>query len=355
MKDERKSEFWSTQPVGLEELQQEKKQFHIPEGFLLRTLQIDTELDSLYDLLKNHYVEDEEYMFRLEYSKPFLLWQLSSPYTYPEWNIGMYHEEKLIGFISAVEIHIKVNDDSPKSSVVNYLCLHRAYRSKKLAPVLISEVRKRVNERNIHYGMFTSGVRLPFAVSRVYYYHKILNGSLLVEKGFCRPSDVEEPLCDPRSEVRWRKAEEKDLAKVYDMYIRKYKELSIHAVLSMEQFKYYIFPRDGLTECLISRDEDEFISFFFLDTRVIKDSSVIKTVYLHYHYMHVYREGMNETISYLKNKTEYQILNALAVEENTPQLLNSLGFLKGDGLLSYYLFNWKSERVPENKNGFIPF
>eukprot|EP00493_Phyllostaurus_siculus_P027746 UN28094 len=39
----------------------------------------DKDLDDLYNLLSQHYVEDDDNMFRFNYSRPFLRWALMPP------------------------------------------------------------------------------------------------------------------------------------------------------------------------------------------------------------------------------------------------------------------------------------
>jgi glycylpeptide N-tetradecanoyltransferase len=48
---------------------------------------------------------------------------------------------------------------------INFLCVHKKLRSKRLAPVLIKEVTRRVNLRGIFQAVYTAGVLLPKPVS----------------------------------------------------------------------------------------------------------------------------------------------------------------------------------------------
>ena len=90
--DEIKSEyrFWGTQPVPqfnkecptqfgqiskdhkVEDL--EKEPLSLPEGFEWKDMDLSQqiELDKLYEFLKSNYVEDDDHLFRFDYSKEFL-------------------------------------------------------------------------------------------------------------------------------------------------------------------------------------------------------------------------------------------------------------------------------------------
>ncbi len=121
-------EFWSTQPVPRldeevttnEEIEADipldrlrKEPYSLPKGFKWDTLNIDDPLvlKELYVLLNENYVEDDDNMFRFDYSPAFLHWALQPPGSIREWHCGVRADNKsakLVGFISAVPAHIKV-------------------------------------------------------------------------------------------------------------------------------------------------------------------------------------------------------------------------------------------------------
>lgn len=48
---------------------------------------------------------------------------------------------------------------------INFLCVHKKLRSKRVAPVLIREITRRVNLEGIFQAVYTAGVVLPKPVS----------------------------------------------------------------------------------------------------------------------------------------------------------------------------------------------
>lgn len=44
---------------------------------------------------------------------------------------------------------------------INFLCVHKKLRSKRVAPVLIREITRRVNLQGIFQAVYTAGVVLP--------------------------------------------------------------------------------------------------------------------------------------------------------------------------------------------------
>lgn len=67
---------------------------------------------------------------------------------------------------------------------INFLCVHKKLRSKRLAPVLIKEVTRRTHLEGIFQAVYTAGVVLPKPVTRCRYFHRSLNPKKLVEIGF---------------------------------------------------------------------------------------------------------------------------------------------------------------------------
>jgi len=57
--------------------------------------------------------------------------------------------QKLLAFISGIPIKTKLREKTIKMAEINYLCVHKKLRAKRLAPVLIKEITRRVNLTNV--------------------------------------------------------------------------------------------------------------------------------------------------------------------------------------------------------------
>ena len=104
-------------------------------------------MKSLYELLKDHYVEDDDNKFRFDYPIEFLRWTLCIPNYKKEWHLGIQSskDKKLLGFISGTPLKVTVNENNIKMAEINFLVVHKKLRTKKLAPVLIKEITRRIN------------------------------------------------------------------------------------------------------------------------------------------------------------------------------------------------------------------
>jgi hypothetical protein len=130
-----------------------KEPLALPGGYEWVTLDItkSDQLEEMYELLKEHYVEDDENMFRFNYSADFLRWALTPPHYYADWHIGVRKTKTggLVACITGVPAHMMLYDSKVLLCEINFLCVHKTLRSKRLAPVLIKEVTRRVNLRGM--------------------------------------------------------------------------------------------------------------------------------------------------------------------------------------------------------------
>ncbi|KER25509.1 hypothetical protein T265_14205, partial [Opisthorchis viverrini] len=123
-------QFWRTQPVpDLNENISEncciepdkpheairKEPYSVPGGFSWCEISLnnDIQLQELYDLLYENYVEDDDHLFRFDYSKHFLKWALQPPGWHPDWHVGLRvnKSEKLVGFIAAIPCNLQIYEN----------------------------------------------------------------------------------------------------------------------------------------------------------------------------------------------------------------------------------------------------
>lgn len=165
-----------------------KEAYQLPAGFEWDTLDItnDEQAKELFELLKANYVEDSESTFRFEYPIEFIRWAHCVPGYNKEWHLCVRasSNKKLLAFISGTPSKVKVNETNVKMAQVNYLCVSKKLRTKRLAPLLIKELTRRINLTGVYQAIFTAGVVVPRPISTATYYHRSVNPKKLVEVGF---------------------------------------------------------------------------------------------------------------------------------------------------------------------------
>lgn len=140
----------------------------------------------MYELLTANYVEDDDASLRFNYSTAFFNWVLKHPGYSKTWHVGVrvVDSKKLVGFISGIPHELRVRDKSFHSTEINFLCVHKRLRSKRLAPVLIKEVTRRCHLAGIFQAIYTVGSVLPTPFSCARYYHRTINAEKLLSVGF---------------------------------------------------------------------------------------------------------------------------------------------------------------------------
>lgn len=76
-------------------------------------------------------MEDDDNMFRFDYSPEFLRWALTPPGWHTEWLCAVRAStktRKMVGFISAIPACIRVKNRKTDMVEINFLCVHKKLR-----------------------------------------------------------------------------------------------------------------------------------------------------------------------------------------------------------------------------------
>eukprot|EP00826_Nyctotherus_ovalis_P027950 TRINITY_DN2193_c0_g1_i1.p1 TRINITY_DN2193_c0_g1~~TRINITY_DN2193_c0_g1_i1.p1 ORF type:complete len:216 (-),score=79.64 TRINITY_DN2193_c0_g1_i1:718-1365(-) len=196
-----KHTFWDTQPVlkpsegkekaleGAVETKQLKDiradEYPLPETYEWTTIDItkDAELNEVYDFLKEHYVGDSGGNYRFRYTPNFLRWALTPPDYYKDWILGVRIKanKKLVGFISGIPLKVSVKGVPIVMAEIDFLCVHAKLRTKRLAPVLIKEVTRRINQKGLWQAIYTAGKCIPTPMAYTRYYYRAINYKKLLD------------------------------------------------------------------------------------------------------------------------------------------------------------------------------
>lgn len=176
--EEKKVEEVDTNPIKL------------PEGFEWSNIDMfnKEQAEEVFELLDNHYVEDTGGSFRFRYSVNLIRWAICVPNYKPKWHIGVRatKTKKLLAFIAGLPANLNVLGNEVAGSEINFLCIHKKLREKRLAPVLIKEVTRRINRANVWQAIYTSGTLIPKPYTAASYYSRAINKKKLVDIGFSK-------------------------------------------------------------------------------------------------------------------------------------------------------------------------
>jgi len=274
----------------------------------------------------------------------------------------------LMGFITGVPANIAVYDQSLKMVEINFLCVHKKLRDKRLAPVLIREVTRRVHLTGIFQAVYTAGKYLPKPVAECRYYHRSLNPKKLIDVGFSHltarmtiarairlyslPSN---PVC-PGIRV----CDKKDVPSATKLLNNYLKKFSLKAVFDEEEFSHWFLPRQGIVNTYViesptTHEVTDIVSFYTLPSTIIGNATykTLKAAYSYYNVAHtVPLVNLVKDALFFAKQEGFDVFNCLDIMENE-SFLKDLKFGKGDGNLHYYLYNWKCPEMPPAKVGLV--
>lgn len=130
-----------------------------------------------YELIRENYVEDGAKRYRFCYSPEFLKWALNPPGFEKDWIVGVrvVKNKKLVGFISGTPVKVNLHGKEIKMAEIDFLCVMSKLRTKRMAPVLIKEVTRRINLKQVWQAIYTVGKYIPTPISESVYYYRYLN------------------------------------------------------------------------------------------------------------------------------------------------------------------------------------
>ncbi|KAK6621683.1 Glycylpeptide N-tetradecanoyltransferase 2 [Polyplax serrata] len=377
-------QFWSTQPVpkmdekittneAIEQVKQNEirtEPYTLPDQFLWDTLNLEDPLvlKELYTLLNENYVEDDDSMFRFDYQPQFLKWALQPPGWKKEWHVGVRVEknDRLVGFISAIPAELRIYNHTQKMVEINFLCVHKKLRSKRVAPVLIREITRRVNLHGIFQAVYTAGVVLPKPVGTCRYWHRSLNPKKLIEVKFShlsRNMTMQRTLKlyrlpESTKTPGFRKMVPDDIPKVHKLLNKYLERFDLVPVFSVEEVRHWFTPQSGIVDAFVVQEGNEitdFVSFYTLPSTIMHHP-VHKSLRAAYSFYNVsnktpWVELINDALISAKNMG-LDVFNALNLMENK-EFLEPLKFGIGDGNLQYYLYNWRCPGISPDKIGLV--
>ncbi|KAG6907790.1 hypothetical protein DXG01_007329 [Tephrocybe rancida] len=374
-------------PTRREEIRQEP--YPLPSEFKWSTLDLDVpkQTEEVYDLLSMHYVEDDHAVVRFQYSAEFLQWALKPPGYYKVWHIGVRvsSNAKLVAFISGVPLHLQVRKHQLPTVEINFLCVHKKLRSKRLAPVLIKEISRRVKLEGTFGAIYTAAVVIPTPVSVCRYHHRLLNVPKLIDIKFTgvprgmtvarmiRAHKVPSAFAIPGL----REMEDRDMSQVADLFARYMRRFELAPLFNVDELKHQLLGGIGngsvgdggpgrrmgqviwtyVAEDPVSHQVTDFFSFYSLPATIINNPkhSVLEGAYLYYYATETaFVQGAEERGDLRKrlatllgdalvaaNQANFDLFNALTIMDNVP-IFDDLKFGSGRAILNYYLFNWRT-------------
>ncbi|XP_060950480.1 glycylpeptide N-tetradecanoyltransferase 1-like [Limanda limanda] len=376
--------FWDTQPVprlgdditthgpiAEAEVSVREEPFSLPQGFSWDTLDLSnsTVLTELCTLLNENYTEEDDNIVRLNFSPEYLQWALQPPDWLPQWHCGLRVDanKKLVGFIAAVPADVCVYETRRRMVQVKFLCVHKKLRLKRMTPVLIRELNRRVNQQGLRQAVYTAAVVLPTPLSSCRYWHRPLNHRKLMEvnyPGLRLNMNLQRALKFHRlPEVTKTKGLRpmtlKDVAGTHSLLKTNSSRFQLSSILSLQEVEHWLLPRENVIDTYVVEADDgtltDVMSFYCSSFRVLNHP--VHTDLRAAHLLHVASSATDltdlmEDALVLAKSRGFDIFSALDVMENK-DFLEKLKFSISDSSLHYYLYNWMCPNISPDKVGLV--
>jgi len=277
-----------------------KTPYMLPERFEWCTLDPhnDEDISAIHEFMKNHYFENPGNLLRMYYSKNFLKWILTLPNESKDWLVGVKVEKSklLVGMINGFSSNISIKGKMMKMGVVGFLCVHTKLRKKRLTPVLIKELKRRIALNNIHQAAYNVYKFLPTPICVAKWWQRIINFKKMHEVFPTAEAMRNLISSDPKSSLKvlekacklpnvnikgFRKMTNDDvneINKLLNNYLQKY---TIRLNFTEEMGRHMFIPREGVIESYVVEDRGitDFISFFTISYRMSGTGLEYKVIY----------------------------------------------------------------------------
>ncbi|XP_061564323.1 glycylpeptide N-tetradecanoyltransferase 2-like isoform X1 [Cololabis saira] len=376
--------FWDTQPVPkLDESITEHgpiaesgtgvrdEPYSLPQGFSWDNLDLSSPpvLRELCSFLNESYMEEDDNSVRFDFRPEYLQWVLQPPNWLLHWHCGVRVDasKKLVGFIAAVPAEIRIYETEKQVVQVKFLCVHKKLRLKRMTPVLIRELTRRVNQRGIHQAVYTAGTVLPTPLSSSSQWHRPLNPRKLMEvnyPGLRQNVTLQRALKFNRlpevTKVRGlRPMAKEDVALIHTLLQKNLCNFHLSPILSLQEVEHWLLPREHLIDTYVVEADDgaltDVVSFYSISSRVLNHPvhAGLRAAHLLYIACTATEMGelMEDTLILAKSKG-FDIFSALDVMDNR-NFLDRLKFTVSDRSVHYYLYNWMCPPMSPDKVGLL--
>lgn len=388
MEKNKDHKFWNTQPIvkpdeilnNSEPIIIQKicdikpESFELPDGYGWYNINIknDGELDEVYNFLKDNYGEDPQ--FRFKYSREFVRWVFASPKFDKSLVlvIRVNNTKKIVGLITSIPQKMRVFEQIMETCIVNFLCVHKSLRNKRMTPMLIKEITRRNNLMEIWQAVYTLGNAIMKPICETQYYHRWLNPQKIIHTGFGHKKNLmqfknPQKLIDKLYNLPnftdiqgFRQMEKKDVPEVHKKIKKFMSKYQFAPVFDDKEFEHWFSPQKDVLYCYVVEDPvtkeiTDFCSFYSIPFTVINSDEELYVAYM-YHYFN----NKNSLVDLIRNllivakQNNFDVFNCLNIMDNQC-FFKELKFNKGTGKLNYYLYNYKYNDLLPQETSLVLF
>ena len=290
--------------------------------------------------LSENYVED--YKFRYNYSEDFIKWYLDDN----SLNVCIYSNsdnEELIGFICGKKINVSLFGKHCVIAEIDFLCVKKGERNKKMCPLLINKIQKKFNDINIYEAIFTSEHNYPNKITHCDYYVRFINIKKLYDIKYINNLLDEKQFELPKIKGNKSLIKITNYIECLNLYNKYYRKFDCYELFDENSFiKRLDNPHIKIFGLMENNKIIDFISYYSIDINVININVIntsTKDGYLYYYTNN--SNNLHKMISLLLHKLKEDNIDtfiALNIMENTEDIMLDLKFINKKSNYNYYFF-----------------
>jgi hypothetical protein len=265
--------YWDVQPVSRNQSNDGYITSNFPKPI------IPTTIDSLLTLKTFHPHQQSElervtefinqhYIYKYHYTPEFIKWTVLSPNSNPKHNLLLYYNNNLVGSIFARSMDIIVHGIQIPLYYVDFLCIHKEYRKKGWAPILISNIVDVCTTAVYQSFIFKiEKYPLPFNyMSKCNYYYKKI-------KSYTSNHKLD------RAIYTIKRTSIATLTECYRFFNKHTKKYKIYPFFSKLEFMYYFMPSIKIGSCYELRNKhNNIIGILFFSVNYYKSGSGLSSI-----------------------------------------------------------------------------
>lgn len=366
------SKFWPTQPVQQfndkvftagpikDDVQCEYGmiKLKLPENFKWDILDMRNmkNCETVAAFLRTHYRTEKK--FCRIYSPEFLHWYFSHPNYNREFTLAITGNDKLVGFCAAIpNKSYQMGKEVLTVAEVNFLCVHRKLKKKRMAPILMRSIINVLALHKIKYAVWDTSTCLtqPLVSQRVY--NRIIDVLQLMDKEFIQFDDnvnadsILNTVHIPKKVTgTFVKMEEEHLTGALKVLNTQFDQYTYHPVFSQEEFKYLFYDNPIVSSFVLLNTEGQVVdmaSYYNVD-QATHEGTTVKTANLFYYTaLTTTRFQQVRNLLIKARDAGFELFTASDVADDNA--IDELGFEKTDNIVHSFVGNWKSPPMKLNQ------
>jgi len=354
--------YWKNQPMNIHDVKEISiiesdvsinidLQKTLPNGFKFQTLG-PTYLEEIYALLSNNYIEDNQHIIRLAYSKDFLYWYLK--YIPPGFIVGLVYNKKLVGIVTASFIDMIILQKKIKIPYINFLCIQSKLRNLGLAPLLMDEIKSRLHKNKMTCAFFTGMKHIsePFCTTKDYAI--LINYPKLSEVGFIFDDLTPIPKL---SDNPLHLIVASDIDYVVPKLNKFMEKFAARPFFTNESAHHFLLPKKNIVYTFVNKDSNnnitEMITVYKNYLYCIEKNKIITVAQLAFYYHETM--DLTQLIIYLLDKLPSYNIDELIFKNTMDNTDINITKFSTYGQLHYFLYNRSVPKLEPNDLCFFPF